>query len=165
MSGSRRAIGYTVFVVALWGGVFPTVLAADVPASGVPLRPWPLVALGVLLLFLGSVLVRFPAQELADRGIGLLLVRPGPVLVTDGWHGRIRNPMDVGVIIIAAASWVALDVGIMWVIPAAALVYYAAAVGPYEDRLLLEQFGDEFRAYKRAVPKWVPFTRPDRTRS
>lgn len=157
-------MGYTVFVVALWGGVFPTVLAQEAPGAGIPLRPWPLVAAAVLLLFGGSVLVRFPAEELARRGVGLLLVRPGPALVTDGWHGRIRNPMDVGVILIAVAAWLTVDVSITWVIPAAALVYYAAGVGPYEDRLLLEKFGDEFRAYKRGVPKWLPVSRPGRTR-
>jgi protein-S-isoprenylcysteine O-methyltransferase Ste14 len=158
-------MGYTLFVVALWGGVFPALLAQEADGTGLPLRPWPLVVLGMALLFAGSVLVRFPAEELARRGIGLLLVRPGPVLVTDGWHGRIRNPMDVGVILIALASWTALDVGIMWVIPAAALVYYAVGIGPYEDRLLLEEFGDEFRDYRRRVRKWVPLTRPDRTQS
>ena len=149
-------MGYSVFIVALWGGAFPTVLAQDAPGEGVPLRAWPLVVIGVLLLVTGSALVRFPGEELARRAVGLMWVRPGPVLVTDGWHGRIRNPMDVGVILIALASWVALDVPIMWVIPAAALVYYAAGVGPYEDRLLLEEFGDEFRAYRARVPKWIP---------
>lgn len=159
MSGAARSTGYTVFTVALWGGVFPTVLAQEAQGRGLPLRAWPLVVLGALLLLAGSALVRFPGEELARRGVGLVWVRPGPVLVTDGWHGRVRNPMDVGVILIALASWAALDVGIMWVIPAASLVYYAAGVGPYEDRLLLEEFGDDFRYYRREVPKWLPWRR------
>lgn len=152
----RRALWFTFFTVALWAGVFPAVLIGDAGSGSVPLRAWPLVALGLALLVGGTALILYPGEELAERGVRLFGVTPGPVLVTDGWHGSIRNPMDVGVVLVAVASWAAFDVDLMWVVPAAALVYYVGGIGPYEDRRLLELFGEDFKEYKRSVPKWVP---------
>jgi protein-S-isoprenylcysteine O-methyltransferase Ste14 len=78
------------------------------------------------------------------------------VLVTDGWYGRVRNPIDAGTTLMALWSLAAFDVVLMWVVPGAALINFTVGAGLYEDRRLFEEFGDEFTAYRRRVPKWIP---------
>jgi protein-S-isoprenylcysteine O-methyltransferase Ste14 len=152
-----RAGVFAAFVVALWAVVLPAMLTRD-PAGGFGFewRSWPLVVAAATALVAGTGLVFYPAIRLAGAGAHLMGTRPGPALVTDGVYGRVRNPADIGSTVIAAASWMALATDLMWVVPAAAIVHYTVGIGLYEDRRLVEAFGDEFKDYRRRVPKWVP---------
>jgi len=147
---------YVVGVIVLWGLAMPAVLIFD---AGHPAFPWRGPAQmvgGILLLVAGVALVDSGARTLAAAGIGLFGVGPGSRLVRSGIYRRVRNPIEVGTILIAFAPWVGLAVELMWVIPAGGLIYFIAGVGLYEDRRLLEVFGDDFRDYRSAVPKWLP---------
>lgn len=150
----RRAWAYTAFVVALWAVMLPGVLVGD--TSGFHWRPWPLVAGAGVLLVAATALVFYPARRLAACGARLMVTRPGPTLITDGVYGRVRNPIDVATTVIAFTSWMAVEAELLWVVPAAALVHFTIGVGLYEDRRLVEAFGDEFSMYRRRVPKWFP---------
>jgi len=150
-----RFLPHVLFVVVLWLGVLPGVLIAD-SGNGIVFRgPGPLAA-GVAAIVLGIGIIVAGARHLAGEGVSLFGVRPGAILVTDGPYSVVRNPIEIGSTVLAFASWLALDVPLMWVVPVAALVSYVVGSGPYEDRLLLEQFGDDFREYRRTVAKWVP---------
>jgi protein-S-isoprenylcysteine O-methyltransferase Ste14 len=152
-----RAGGYTVFVVGLWAVGLPAVLARR-PAGGfvVSWRAPVLVGLGVALVVGGAWVVNRSAAQLADRGVGVFSVAPGPVLVTDDWYGRLRNPIDVGILLVGLGAAVSLDLPRVWIIPMAAVVSGVVGAGFYEDRRLLESFGDEFREYRDRVRKWIP---------
>jgi len=147
---------YVVFVGLFWAVALPAVLVADAAVTGFPWRGVLEVSGAVLLLGVGLVLINAGAGALADGGVGPFGVRPGGRLITDGVYGRIRNPIEVGTVVVALAAWLALDLALAWVIPVGALVSSVAGVGPYEDRLLLETFADEFKAYRSSVPKWLP---------
>lgn len=151
---------YATTNAALWVGALPAVLMADtdVPRSEL-WRPVPLVALAVLVALAGTALIFLPSLALYRRGVPLYGVTPGPVLVTDGWYGRIRNPQHVGTVVLALAPAAALDVAWLWAIPAAVAAWLVAGLEPLEDRRLLEEFEDDFRAYRAAVPRWVPKVR------
>ncbi len=121
--------------------------------------PWQgggLVIVGAVLLVAGTALVLSSAERLAASGAPLFGVRPGPRLVGDGWYARIRNPIDVGTTMISFAALAAVAVELMWVVPMAALVNFTVGAGLYEDRRLLESFGDDFEEYRARVPKWLP---------
>jgi protein-S-isoprenylcysteine O-methyltransferase Ste14 len=122
----------------------------------VPLR----VAGGVLItagvVVLAQAFVRFVAE-----GAGT----PAPVapprhLVVGGLYRYVRNPMYLAV--------VATIVGQALVLAQPALLGYAAAVGAamaafvhgYEEPTLSRQFGEQYQAYRRAVPAWWPRRRP-----
>lgn len=151
------AVLHTIATVALWAVILPAVLIRDQEGGGgIPWRPLPLVIVAGAALLAGTVVVHYPARQLARRGIGLFGMTPGPVLVTDGWYGRVRNPIDVGTTLMALWSVAAFDVVLMWVVPGAALINFTVGAGLYEDRRLFEEFGDEFTEYRRRVPKWIP---------
>lgn len=150
------SVAYLMAVILLWGLAMPAVLISDAGGPAFPWRGPGQVAGGIVLLVAGVVLVDTGARTLAVAGIGLFGVGPGSRLVRSGVYGRIRNPIDVGTVLIAFATWVSLSVELMWVIPAGGLIYFGAGVGPYEDRRLFEVFGDDFKEYRSAVPKWLP---------
>ena len=163
MARPRAHLPYVVATLALWGVVLPGILVADSPRPGIPWREPAAVAVAVVVAAAGAVLVHVGAKHLAAAGVQLFGVRPAGVLVTDGVYARMRNPIDAGATLVALATWLALDLALGWVIPAAALISFVAGVGPYEDRLLLEEFDDEFREYRRSVPKWrIRSGEPDR---
>ena len=149
---------YEVFVVGLWAVLLPAALVLDA-GRGVVWRSAPAIAVAAVLGVFGVFLIDRGARELAAAGIGLFGIRPGDHMVTSGIYSRIRNPIDVGSTAAAISAWIALDVELLWVIPAAAIVSAVAGAGPYEDRLLLEAFGATFTDYRRSVSKWVPHWR------
>lgn len=158
MTGDRtpsRPWPFVLVTLGLWAGVLPAVLVVD-EGRGVVFRGGPAVAAGMLIVLAGACLIVGGAGHLASRGVRLFGMAPGAVLVTDGWYGRIRNPIDLGTTLVAVGVWAVLAVELIWVLPVAALVHFAVGAGLYEDRRLAEVFGDDFAAYRRAVPKWVP---------
>ena len=97
----------------------------------------------------------------ALKGLGTLApVAPTRHLVVSGLYRHVRNPMYVGVVsaILGQALWFG----------SAALLEYAAALWAgfflfvllYEEPALKRQFGAEYEAYRRNVPRWLPRIKP-----
>lgn len=83
-------------------------------------------------------------------------------LVTYGIFGWARNPLYIGNFLI----WMGFVVvsGVYWFLPVAVVLFgveYTLIVR-YEEGVLESIFGDEYLAYKRATPRWIP--RPPATR-
>ena len=148
---------YSIVMSALWIGVLPALLLGDRERPLADLwRPVPLIVLAVIVALVGVVAVFAPSRALYDRGVPLFGVAPGPVLVTDGWYGRVRNPQHIGTVLMALAPAIALDHAWLWSVPAVAAAWLVAGLEPLEDRRLLEEFGDDFREYRTAVSRWLP---------
>jgi protein-S-isoprenylcysteine O-methyltransferase Ste14 len=87
-------------------------------------------------------------------------IAPTERLVIGGLYRYVRNPMylAVGAIIVGQA----LLLGQL--IPLAYAGAFFAAVGAfvrwYEEPTLLRQFGEQYEAYRRAVPGWWPRRKP-----
>lgn len=159
-STARAAAGTVLFV--LLGG--PALAAVLVPwlLSGWRLRPalmgweawrWA----GVLLMTLGPVLVAWSMATFVRRG----RATPSPIdrterVVAAGPFRFVRNPMYIGV--------VAAILGQGLLLGSVPVVIYAAAfaltvhliVVLYEEPRLTRIFGDEYVAYRRTVPRWLP---------
>lgn len=149
--------GFTFFTVALWAGALPAALLVDDQGVfRVTWRPVPLIVLAGLLLLGGSALVYGAGRQLTRAGGRLLGVRPGSVLVTDGWYRLVRNPQHLGTVLVALAPPVALAPRLVWMIPLVAAVWLVVGLEPLEDRRLLDAFGDDFRVYRSAVRPWLP---------
>lgn len=81
-------------------------------------------------------------------------------LVTSGPFAYVRNPLYLGNFVLAYGFVVLSKIDwLVWAYPLAFFFQYAAIVA-WEQRILLESFGDSYEHYKKEVPAWVPSTRP-----
>jgi protein-S-isoprenylcysteine O-methyltransferase Ste14 len=87
-------------------------------------------------------------------------VAPTGTLVVGGLYRHVRNPMYLAVLatIVGQALWFGQPILLGY----AALVWVVVAsfVRFYEEPHLTGRFGADYRAYRAAVPAWIPLLRP-----
>ena len=114
-------------------------------------------AVCVLLFALAAVLSWISSRALAgqlrvDAALGAdhRLVRSGP-------YALVRNPIYTSMLLVLCAVAVVIA---GWKVFVAALLLFAVGTEirvRIEERLLASHFGEEFQAYKRTVPAYLPF--------
>ena len=111
---------------------------------------------GAVLLIPGHWFFYRSHRDLGENWSPVLEVREGHTLVTGGIYRRIRHPMytSVWLFVIAQAlllpNWIA---GFGGLIPFTFL--YFLRVGK-EERLMLEEFGDEYAEYRKGTGRLFP---------
>jgi protein-S-isoprenylcysteine O-methyltransferase Ste14 len=81
--------------------------------------------------------------------------KPSPVLVERGPFRISRNPMYVQMMLVCVGFAVLLaNVWILLLTPVGAWVIQRLAILP-EEAYLERKFGDDYRAYKRRVRRWI----------
>jgi protein-S-isoprenylcysteine O-methyltransferase Ste14 len=116
-----------------------------------------LVLIGIALITAGFALWLWTVRLLMRIGKGTLAPwDPTRKLVVEGPYRLVRNPMITAVLAVllgeaalfgsrGVLTWAALFLGINW-------VYFVLLEEPGLER----RFGDEYRAYRRNVPRWIP---------
>ena len=156
-----RAIGLLPVTVTV---VVPAVLLAVTDPAGVGWGvPWLTALAGAALIAAGVSLVVWTIGLFGTEGEGTLAPwDPTSRLVVRGPYRHVRNPMIIGVGCIVAGEAVLFgSVALLaWLAVVAALnaVYMPLVEEPGLER----RFGDDYLRYRRAVPRWVPTTRPGR---
>jgi protein-S-isoprenylcysteine O-methyltransferase Ste14 len=119
------------------------------------------VLIGCALIVLGLALWVWTLRLFIRIGKGTLAPwDPTRHLVVEGPYSRVRNPMITAVLALllgeaalfgspALLVWCALFLGINW-------VYFVL----HEEPGLERRFGDDYRAYRRNVPRWIPRRTP-----
>lgn len=87
-------------------------------------------------------------------------VAPTERLVLGGVYRHVRNPMYVAVITILAAQLLLFPAYGLLVYVTMATVAMIAFVRLYEEPALAERYGEEYDAYRSAVPGWLPRLTP-----
>ena len=153
---------------ALFFAAAPGVVAGLVPwwltrwqvrgplAYWAPVRTAGLITLILVAIVLVQAFVRFVAE---GRGTPAP-VAPTERLVIGGLYRYVRNPMYLAVVAVITGQGLALGQPILLGYAAAVWVTVASFVRCYEEPALARQFGEQYRAYRRAVPAWRPRTRP-----
>jgi protein-S-isoprenylcysteine O-methyltransferase Ste14 len=123
--------------------------------------PWPLRAVGFALLAAGILVLLLTFVRFVTEGFGT----PAPVaptrrLVVGGLYRYDRNPMYLAVLAIIVGQAIVLWRPILPGYAAVIALAFFAFVRGYEEPTLQEAFGDEYVAYRRAVPGWWPRLRP-----
>lgn len=156
MARVRAAIGSLVFLVVAPGvvaGLIPWWLtgwdSSDPPAL--------LVVTGAALAAAGAAVLLHAFARFVVEGIGTPApVAPTEHLVVGGAYRYVRNPMYAAVGALIAGQGLLLGRPVLF----AYLAIFAAAVSAfvhlYEEPTLEARYGAEYRAYRQAVPRWLP---------
>jgi protein-S-isoprenylcysteine O-methyltransferase Ste14 len=118
---------------------------------------------GLFLIFMGLFIMSLTISSFIKIGKGTLAPwSPTKKLVIVGLYGHVRNPMILGVLIVLIGeSILFLSVNIFaWVVIFFLInnIYFRL----HEEPNLEERFGDEYREYKKNVPRWIPRQKPYR---
>jgi len=112
-------------------------------------------ALGLVLFALGLALAIW-ARVYLGRNWGMPMTRKQePELVTHGPYRLVRHPIYSGILLAGAGTAVALD--LTWLLAVGLVAIYFVYSATVEERLLTEQFPDDYPAYKRSTKMLVPF--------
>ena len=139
-----------------------------VPASGAVYLPWlvltaggraprPLVWPAVIVIAAGVALYLWCLWNFATVGRGT----PGPWdpprrFVATGAYRYVRNPMYISAaLVIGGETLLFVSVPLLIYLVGFFLVVHAFVIG-YEEPTLARLFGDDYAAYRRAVPRWIP---------
>jgi protein-S-isoprenylcysteine O-methyltransferase Ste14 len=160
MRRARSAAGSLVFLVLAPGvvaGLVPWLLTGwEAEDVWLPLR-----VLGAVLLVAGAAALLHAFTRFVVEGLGTPApVAPTERLVVGGLYRYVRNPMYIAVAATIVGQALVLGQWILLPYAAAFLVVVAAFVRWYEEPTLRRQFGEEYEAYRRAVPGWWPRRRP-----
>jgi protein-S-isoprenylcysteine O-methyltransferase Ste14 len=153
---------FTLTVPATVIVVIPYVLTGwgvQRPLLGIAATRW----LGVALMVLAAPLFfRFLAGFVREGRGTPAPIAPPVHLVVGGPFQWIRNPGYVAVVALVVGQALVLGSGPVLVYAALLAAAFHAFVVVYEEPTLRRQFGEEYDAYCRAVPRWLPRLRPPR---
>jgi protein-S-isoprenylcysteine O-methyltransferase Ste14 len=123
-----------------------------------PFLYWlPLRVAGVFLLAAGVVVLLRAFARFVVEGLGTAApVAPTERLVIGGLYRHVRNPMYLAFAATIVGQALILGQPILLPYAAAFAIAVAAFVRCYEEPTLRRQFGEQYEAYRRAVPAWWP---------
>lgn len=155
-----RAALFIILVPASVAGWIPWYVAGSPPL--IPRAGISLAIFSALLVIAGWTVLLICAREFARAGRGT----PAPYdpprsLVTSGLYRLTRNPMYVGVVtaIFGQALWFHSRDATYYGI--AMMLAFHLTILVYEEPRLARVFGQQYLDYKKAVPRWIGFTRHD----
>ena len=163
MGKARAAAGSLLFLVVAPGfvaGVVPWLLtgwdSSDALGDLAVVR-----LLGALLVAagVGVLLEAFARFVLEGRGTPAP-VAPTSRLVVGGLYRHVRNPMYLAVEAAILGQALLLGSAVLLAYSAAIGVAFLAFVRWYEEPTLARRYGEEYDAYRRAVPAWRPRLTP-----
>jgi protein-S-isoprenylcysteine O-methyltransferase Ste14 len=113
---------------------------------------------GVLLMAAGLGVYGLALRALGTSWrLGIDRDRPG-ALVTGGIFRRSRNPVYLGLALLAVGAFLVLGRLVLLVLAVAFLLYFRLLIGR-EERFLAERYGDAYRGYARSVGRWWTWRR------
>ena len=118
--------------------------------------PYPLGILGVVGLMV-AVLVRAKAHR--DLGSNFTIApgtRKERNLVTSGIYARVRHPMYLSMLVWGFAAPLVLHNYIVGIAPLASIGAFLLVRLPVEERVLQEEFGEEYRSYMARTGRLLP---------
>ena len=120
-----------------------------------PLRPIPFIV-GVLFLALGLWLFYWSHADLGTNWSVTLQVRERHRLITHGIYRRVRHPMYLALFLYSLGQALALP---NWVAGPSYLVTFGLLFAfrlRDEERMMIDEFGDEYVAYMGKTKRLVP---------
>ena len=127
-------------------------------ASSLPLWDYPVVAyIGLLLLIVGGAVTLVGRAQLARFGSGVLHIEEDHSLITTGVFRLIRHPIYAGGVLGVVGFYMAFRSVVMLVL--VSLLYFIVIRHRmlFEEEMLVEEFGEEYREYMKRTKRLIPF--------
>ncbi len=116
---------------------------------------------GLALIALGLYIMARTIAGFFEIGKGTLAPWDPPSrLVVVGMYAHVRNPMILGVIIVVVGESLAVSSLPIFGFAAFAFLLNTVYFIFSEEPGLEKRFGEEYREYKRNVPRWLPRWKP-----
>lgn len=137
-----------------WRNQTPLALAFLVLAFAAPTARS--ATIGTLLVVCGELLRLYCASFLGEGSLSRSPVPTAHSLEKHGPYALVRHPLYAGNFIIL--NGFAAYSGVLWltVLSLVAFAFQYYWIAQYEDSVLEETFGEDFAAYQRSVPAWIP---------
>ena len=148
----------SVILILAWTGFFIPLIWISSPAfsfAEYPLRIGPLIS-GIVCFVIGLWLFYRSHADLGANWSITLEVRDRHRLITQGIYRRVRHPMYTALLLYGVAHALVIP---NWVAGPSNLVAFAVLFAlrvRAEERMMLEQFGDEYTAYVARTNRLVP---------
>jgi len=157
MRSARAAAGTAAFLVVAPGtvtGLVPWLITGWRQGTT---RPAALVALGGILTAAGCLVLLQAFGRFVLEGAGTPLPQaPTDRLVIGGLYRYVRNPMYLALQAIIIGQVLLLDRPVLLGYAAVVAAMTAAFVTWYEEPTLARRYGEQYEAYRREVPGWLP---------
>jgi protein-S-isoprenylcysteine O-methyltransferase Ste14 len=159
MSPGLRTTLYAIFVLGVLLGYLPWQALRFDTVVGESLDTI-LTYTGALLCVTGALLSFSGAYYLVRRGEGTPLpLDPPHRMVVAGPYAYTQHPIMLGVLIVAfgEALWLhSPSLGVYALLLTVLINLYVVYI---EEPGLEKRFGEDYRAYRAAIPRWLPFRR------
>lgn len=127
--------------------------------SNLPLPAWLRwvgVGLGVLAILLNAWSHKTLSQRLGEDFDPALRLLKVPALVTEGPYGRMRHPIYLAFLLMQIAVLLLTANWFIGICGIAIIISVIAIRIPEEEKLLIEQFGDEYQNYIKQTGSLLP---------
>lgn len=110
---------------------------------------WIRIPLGLIIIFIGGVF--------AMRGLKIVFneTREEPRVIKEGVFKIVRHPIYLGSILIYL-GFLVFSMSIIGVAVWLIIILFYYFISIYEEKLLLQKFGDDYKEYIKEVPMWIP---------
>jgi protein-S-isoprenylcysteine O-methyltransferase Ste14 len=121
---------------------------------GTLLTGWPRIVIGALVAIAGGALALAGERRFKAVGTNVPPWKPALNLASDGIYAHLRNPMYAGLMLLVAGIGVGLgsDWMLVMLIPTALVLHHGVVLR--EERYLARRFGEPYRVYLAAVPRY-----------
>jgi protein-S-isoprenylcysteine O-methyltransferase Ste14 len=110
---------------------------------------------GGIFALLGIVLILWAAGLFRRAGTNIRPREPANSLVLTGLYRKTRNPMYLGMTLLYFGLALLLHSLVALLLLIVVLVIIQTQVIAREERYLEARFGDDYRAYKKRVRRWI----------
>jgi protein-S-isoprenylcysteine O-methyltransferase Ste14 len=111
---------------------------------------------GVVLIVLGGALSVWGRLTFSRHGAEIIpSSQSHSALVASGPFAFTRNPMYLGIVVVAIGAALTAGTWLMWLVPIVIFVLDNFVIVPFEERSMEHARGDAYRAYKTRVRRWL----------
>jgi protein-S-isoprenylcysteine O-methyltransferase Ste14 len=151
-----KTLIFTILVPGTVAVLIPYRLASSTATRGtVPLGSFRY--FGLALIAAGILIYLWCACDFAFAGKGTPApIDPPKELVIRGLYKHVRNPMYVGVLSLVLGQALIFEALALFVYAGFLFLAFNLFVLFYEEPALTRKFGEAYRSYCKAVPRWIP---------